>query len=403
MKKLVLIIALLAVALPSAQAQNNPYSIDDVCFEYFRMTESLVEDITNDAFDIANDALLRRAQEVGDQKARTLYWVERLKRACRVARPMEDRPVANAMVDKAREEVIAVARETGYSQYLYYAYELSENYYVNTRQEVKAQNLLQEMMDVASRDEDEYGLWQSQRYLAILYQRQNDLLNARKYLRKVIDTYTTTSSDLIRRQGLTRQCCDMGDTYLHATDSARYYYHMAGKYARTHGDTVRFYYCNAKLAALDKQQREYSSYRDYCLNDPNFPAMVLGGEPFFKCADAIIAGETLEEIAPKANLVPRRQQMLYLRDIAIAYGREDLSAWLGTKIILTLYRDISFLNDMKMEEISVLMDSSGMNAVLAREKRLITILWVVVGLLAAALIAEGVYLVSKTMKKNHNQ
>ena len=61
------------------------------------------------------------------------------------------------------------------------------------------------------------------------------------------------------------------------------------------------------------------------------------------------------------------------------------------------------LNDLKMEEISVLMDSSGMNAVLAREKRLITILWVVIGLLAAALIAEGFLLILKTKKKNHNQ
>lgn len=403
MKRLVLIIASLALALPSALSQNNPYGIDDVCFEYFRMTEILVDDLTNDAFEIANDALLRKAQELGDQKAVTLYWVGRLKRTCRVARPMKDRSVANEMVDKAREEVIAVARETGYSQYLYYAYELSQNYYVNTRQEVQAQKLLQEMMDVASRDEDEYGLWQSLRYLAVLYQRQNDLLNARKYLRRVIDIYTTTSSDMIRRQGLTRQCCDMGDTYLHGTDSARIYYRLAEKYARTHGDTLRFNYCKAQLAALDKQQREYRRYRDFCLSDAAFPAMVMEGEKFFNCADAIIAGESLDHITPLADIVSRRQQLLYLRDIAIAYGREDVAAWLGTKIILTLYGDISFLNDLKMEEISALMQSSSTNAAIAEEKRRILILWIFVILLASALSAAVAFIVLKIKKKNHNQ
>ena len=113
MKRFALILAVLALAFITVRAQNNPYAIDDICFEYFRMADTLVDDLTNDAFDIANDALLRRAQEVGDQKARTIYWVEKLKRACRVGRPMEDRPAANAMVDKARQEVIAVARETG--------------------------------------------------------------------------------------------------------------------------------------------------------------------------------------------------------------------------------------------------------------------------------------------------
>ena len=341
MKRLLLIVISLATVLSAAWAQNNPYAIDDVCYEYFKMSESLVDDLSNDAFDIANDAMLKRAQEVGDDKARTLHWVSKLKRASRIARTMKNRVEANRLVDRARLELMGVARETGYMQYFYYAFELAQNYYFNTRQNVHAQTLLQQMMETAANEGDEYGLWQSQRYLAVLYQRQNDLVNARKYLRRVINIYLNSNNPVIRRQSLTRQCCDMGDTYLHATDSARYYYHMAGKYARTHGDTVRFYYCNAKLAAVDKQQREYRSYRDYCLNDPSFPAMVLGGEPFFKCADAIIAGETLEEIAPKANLVPRRQQMLYLRDIAIAYGREDLSAWLGTKIILTLYRDIT--------------------------------------------------------------
>lgn len=83
MKRLTVILAVIAATFLPARGQNNPYGIDDTCFEYFRMAESLVPDLESDAFDYANEALLKRAQAVGDEKARTLHYVEKLKRTTR--------------------------------------------------------------------------------------------------------------------------------------------------------------------------------------------------------------------------------------------------------------------------------------------------------------------------------
>ena len=213
MKRLIIISAVLAFVFAPAMAQNNPYGVDDQCYEYFRMAESLINDLSNDAFNYANEALLKRATEVGDEKARTLHYVEKLKRECRVARLMENREEANARVEALRTETVSVALETGYTQYLYYAYSLSETYYVNTRQEVHAQAQLQDMLEIATQRGDEYGLWESHVYLAMLYQHQNDYFNTRKHLRIALSIFDSSEDESIRRQSVSRMCCDLSDTY----------------------------------------------------------------------------------------------------------------------------------------------------------------------------------------------
>ena len=141
------LILALAAALPCF-AEGNPYAIDQQCYEYFRMAENLVDDLSNNAFEVANDALLKRAVECADEKARTLHYVGLLKRTTRLNRHNPDRLAGNNAVEAARRQLMTVASETGYMQYFYYAYELAQTYYVNTRQEGHAQNLLQERIGV---------------------------------------------------------------------------------------------------------------------------------------------------------------------------------------------------------------------------------------------------------------
>ena len=78
----------LAAFLPLA-GQNNPYEIDDECYKYFQEAENAVTDVTSDAFEKANKKLLEAAAEKGDEKARTLYYVEELKRASRMGQYIE--------------------------------------------------------------------------------------------------------------------------------------------------------------------------------------------------------------------------------------------------------------------------------------------------------------------------
>lgn len=400
MKRLTVILLLLLAAVCSVRAQNNPYGIDNVCYEYFQICEGLVGETSNDAFEIAAAAFAKRAQEVGDRKALAILSTCKLKRTIRFAREAADRDKANESVEKQRRETMAVAQESGNTQYFYYAYELTQTYYINTRQEIHAQNLLAEMMDHAARNNDEYGLWQSQRYIAMLYLRQNDIYSARKYLRSVVDTWGKSSDSRIRRQSMTRPYCDLADTYHRGSDSARFYYNKAEETALTGPDTLRIIFYKAQLAALDGQFDKYKAYRDFCLEDDSFRVAFTGGVQTFRCIDALLADKPLNELTAEASRVGVRQQMIYLRDLAISRNRQDVAAWLGTNIISTLYADINRLNRLKIEETSAMMNDSQMKMMASRQKRVQTWLWIAVGLLAAGLAAA---IAALKTEKNKNK
>lgn len=400
MKRPVCIAVLICSTLISVFAQNNPYSIDDTCYEYYKMADKLVVDTNTDAFEIANNALLKRAQEVGDEKARTIFYVEKLKRVIRFARIEEDHQIGNEMVEKQRLETQQVSRETGFLQYFYYAQTLVQTYYINTRQEIHAMALLREMMDIAAREQNEYGLWQSNIYVAILYQRQNDIINARKHTRNAIDIYDNSSDPTIRRQSITRQCCDLADFYHENPDSARFFIRKAEETSLTHADTLRFRYYKALFAALDKDTETYSKHRDFCLSDQFMENMVAGSTHVLAYVDAILTKAPFEAVVPLAQRVASRPSMLYSRNLALAYNREDVAGWMGSFIIATLYRDISALNDIKTEEMSAMMHDSRLNLQIERQRTQILELWIAIAVMAVALLALSIYIATK---KNKNK
>jgi len=400
MKRPVCIAVLICSTLISVFAQNNPYSIDDTCYEYYKMADKLVVDTNTDAFEIANNALLQRAQEVGDEKARTLFYVEKLKRVIRFARIEEDHQIGNEMVEKQRRETQQVSRETGFLQYFYYAQTIVQTYYINTRQEIHAMALLREMMDIAAREQNEYGLWQSNIYVAILYQRQNDIINARKHTRNAIDIYDNSSDPTIRRQSITRQCCDLADFYHDNPDSARFFIRKAEETSLTHADTLRFRYYKALFAALDKDTETYSKHRDFCLSDQFMENMVAGSTNVLAYVDAILTKAPFEAVVPLAQQVKSRPSMLYSRNLALAYNREDVARWIGSFIIATLYHDLSALNDIKTEEMSAMMHDSRLNLQIERQRTQLLGLWIAIAVMAVALLALSIYIATK---KNKNK
>ena len=363
------LILALATALPCF-AEGNPYAIDQQCYEYFRMAENLVDDTSNNAFEVANDALLKRAVECGDEKARTLHFVGILKRATRLNRHNPDRLAGNNAVEAARRQLMTVASETGYKQYFYYAYELAQTYYVNTRQEGHAQNLLQEMLSLAQDKEDDYGLWQGERYIATLYHTQHDFRNSRRFFQEAIRIYERSQDPLIRRQSLTRVCCDLSETYPVGSDSARLYIRKAEETAYLHQDTLRCYYYKSQLAALDGKPDTYSYYRDYCLGDPNFAAVIKATPEYFECVEGIMANSvSAQEFGSKFQHVNYVQQMVFLRELALRKQRWDIATTAGNGVIQSLYSAISRMNDMRIEEVSAAHGNYELSAQLARQQK----------------------------------
>jgi hypothetical protein len=95
--------------------------------------------------------------------------------------------------------------------------------------------------------------------------------------------------------------------------------------------------------------------------------------------------------------------MLFLRTLAIVYNREDVVSWLGSWIILAFYTDISLNNNLKMEELTSSVQARQLTMTLNQQKRRNTILWIVIGILGAGLIATLVAFLLEKKKKHYKQ
>lgn len=394
--KVLLLLILPSAFLPLA-AQNNPYEIDDVCYECLRRAEDTVDDLDTDDFEQANARLLEQAIVRHDEKARTLYYVFALRRLCRkgeMAAP-EQRKKANEDVDLAFDVLRDVSRETGLTQYYYYSYDLAQNYYFTTRQVSRAFSLLDKMLDDSEQENDEYGQWQALRFLAQVYQQQSDILNTRRYLKQCLNLYHTTKDPTIRRQPVTRIYCDLADTYDFQDDSSRINYNMAIQEAQAHLDTLRCMYYQAQIAAFDKQVDEYQDRRNYCLNDPAFRSFFRTGPEMFSCVDAIVRHERPAQALLDTLYQPRQQQ--FIGRLAAEWGMHDLSLYMMRRRYEDMQSILSNINDMRLEEASGQYETYRLNRQL-REKdqevafatRLIAILTVI--MLVGALLFSLVHI-----------
>ena len=352
MRKLTTALFLLLTALWPLVAQNNPYGIDDRCYECLQEVERTVEILNTDEFEAANEQFMNLAVERNDEKARTLYYVFALRRLCAlgVNVPPEQRRQTNDAVDDAFDRLREVARETGLTQYYYYSYELAQNYYFNTRQVSTVFTLLDKMLIDSERENNDYGAWQALRFLAQVYQQQEDVVNTRYYLLQCLDLYETSRDSVIKREPVTRIYCDLADTYDFGTDSCRLFYNKALANAKTHLDTLRSTYYHAQLAAGDGLQDTYERRRDYCLADPAFPSFFRTGAEMFTCADYILQGEDPPPALVDTLSQPRQQQ--FIGWLAATNGHYGVANHLLQKRFLGMQSILSRINDMHLEEAS---------------------------------------------------
>lgn len=390
MYRLKLLTLTMFLAVATATAQNNPYDIDDECFKYFSKAEAAVNDFSTDEFEKANESLLQTAMAKGDQKARTLYYVGQLKRASRRGQkaPRSERDKWNPVVEDARSELVKVSKETGYPQYYYYSYELAQTYYFNTGQQIAGMTTLTEMMETAKAEDDEYGMWQCMRYISQLYQRDNDLYTARKYLRRVVDMHLKTNDSMILRQSITRPCCDLADTYPVASDSARFYYSLGERKGDLRADTLRIRYYKAQLAAYDRDFKAYRAHRDFCLKDKTFTSSFRTGDVLFKCVDKLIDGQlSLEKDKKQLDTLYLSQQKNYLASLAGRFYVWDVSSYMRNKQYDYLLGSISRMNDQRLDEVAAQYGNYLLNEELAAKSRQVNRITMLVTMLLGIMLA----------------
>ncbi len=359
-----LILLLLAAALP-LQAQNNPFGIDDECYEIYERVEGMVGTPT---FDATNAALYAKALEKKDKKAETLYYVQALKHLTHnPATPEND-----AAIDNARETLKKVAREYGFSQYYYYSYNLSQIYYYNSDRVERTVELVKEMQANALKDNDEYGVWSGDKFLAQLYIEQNDYVSAKKHILHALKLYNDATSEALRRQSPSRLYCDLAGTYPIGSDSARICIMKGLNASKQHLDTLRCQYYLARLSALDGRKAEYARLRNTVKADPQFDKMWSKGRLTFSLIDSVFDG-SIEERADEVfglNLL----EVKVIANLCELQGHKDLAFDLEKKLVVRLEQVLSTTNQSKLSELDVTMGKAALSADLAHKEKEISVI-----------------------------
>ena len=370
-------------------AQNNAYSIDDECYTLFLRTEAIAGTVTDDVFNQVNDSLLQTALAKNDKKAQVLYYVERLKHATRTT------PKDETRILKAFEELKTMALTNNYKQYYYYAYELVQNYYYNSGQTITTIELLQEMQAYALKNSDAYGIWYSSRYLVSVYLALNDYVSAKKYVLQAIKIYNETDDPTVKRQSITRSYCDLSDTYPVGSDSMKICIQKAMELCIHNYDTLRCNFYLAVISAMEKDEKSYAKYRDYCLNDDYLNSISPSARTMFHLIDDIINGTINDKEFEEIEVLSTMREMKFVVNITEIYGYEHTAFLLEKHLMELTEKHYSQFNQMHMAEIDSKMENNLLSANLEQKSRQlattslilsIVVVVVLLGLLAFAYI-----------------
>ena len=389
-KRLIACIILFAAALPRLWAQHNPYDIDDLCYVYFQEAERLTG---LEGFAKANESLLKTAIEVGDKKAQTLYYVEKLKNETALRKNKEQvSKKDDEVVLGAMEELKKMAKALGYPQYYYYAYDLTQNYFYNHGQEVQTMELVQQMRQIAISEHDDYGMWMSNRYMVSLYVAENDYVSAKPYIEEAIETWLRSSDPTIRRQSAARLYCELANTYPIGHDSVRINVGKAEEVAKQFMDTLRCEYHKAKLAAYDQDIEAYEKSKDYCLKDLFALSKISSSaEHMFKIIDTLVYSASPN---PQADVTPMKdhlREVKYVANIAENYGYKDLAFDIEKNLVSLHEAQISKANQSRITEYDARLGNDLLSArveeeILRSQRAAHAVMYLIIAILAGVLI-----------------
>ena len=253
----------------SLRAQNNPYDLDDECYESFIRLRGAVGTADYDRIRDEHMALCMRKK---DYKAEVIGYTMDLENASQLK---DDK-----LMLKAVEETKSIARQYGFPQYYYHAYSRMMSYYFNKNGAYSAQaiEVLREMNRKAVEEKSDYGLWLSQRMLGEAYVATGDLSAAKSYFMEAVRIYDKTRDPVLLRQSESRVFSSLGECYLTSLDSASYYMQIAIEKAKVQDDTLRVWNRQMPLLLSNGDVASFRKLGSVALRNTvfvrRFPAMV---------------------------------------------------------------------------------------------------------------------------------
>lgn len=330
MRYILILALLLGIGIPSC-GQNNPYGINDECYRLFLLAN---QNQANRIGLVYADSIIAIGQANNDAKAVCIgrSAVLNCKRSGGTTNEMSE----------AAQNLRNEAEKSGYSQYLYYAYNIEINELLDNGHRNRALKLADECYKKATEKDDHYGIYISHLNSMEINYARNDIAGARREARKAIN-YFLSNKDLVDTKTVSSTFCVLASTYTtERNDSCRYYLGQALDYSKTQEDTIMTYSFYARRCAVEHNKEEFDKYYEllqgydyHSRNETNARILAVYNE--------IFNGDLAEAERIANTIGPEEDRLKSLQRIAIE--REDYQASLR-------YSDsiIQFLIDSKHAE-----------------------------------------------------
>lgn len=390
--KRVLLLLVISVAFLPLKA-GNPYKIDEACYQLMLKAE---EAVNTPEFAALNEQFRNLSRQKGDKKAETLSYVLEMRNFTRhPSSPENDRAV-----DAAQQRLMASARQNGYSQYDYFAYQLAMNYYHNNGQAERMVALANEMREKALAEHNEYGLWQGDCYLAKQYIAQNDYVTAKAYILQAIQTWESSDDPTVVKQPVTRLYTDLSDCYPVGSDSVRINVEKALRSSPRVADTTLCYYYFARICAVDLDRAGYEKYRDFCLQDNRLNAIGLERR-LLDLIDAAFDGTILDR-QDEIRRLRYTREVKVLANVCENLGYKELAFSMEKQVVNRVESLLSASNQSRLAELDVALGKAAVTADLQSKNEQVSrfrtvALLLLLFLLAGALVFSWLYI--RNLKK----
>lgn len=398
LKAYLLLIAILIPFVSSGQSRDKD-GISEACHEYYLKAS---EAVGTQEFHQLNEKLLRAAKENGDPNAELQYYVLNLWHLCRGSSIQQ--------VMDAADQVWAKSKLIGSDKYYFNAYSRAALYLTDVEpNEDLVIQLMSKMLVDAQEMNSEYGIYEANRYLSILYRRRNELLASRKYAIAAYNIYVNSSDPTIKSESIIiRSLIDCSETYPPHSDSIRFFLDEARRLSQVAIDSMRCDYADSKFYAIAKDKEKYEYYKQRSKSNPGFFSRYYPeGVDVFSAADAAFSGDwkTFREHADKLSA---QADLKFLCELTESFEKFDLTAKYSREMIELFIEYISNNDKGLLDELSVKLGniqlSTELNATTHRLMNARTTLIVVsIALFLFIILAFALYVVKSRMHERKNQ
>ena len=259
----------------------------------------------------------------------------------------------------------------GQLQFYFNAYTRAAMYLTDIEHdEFAVMDLIKRMLVDAKDLNSEYGIYEGNRYLSLIYWQKGDYVNSRRYALNAYKVYANTTDPIIKNETvIIRPLLELSETYHIDNDSTRLFLDEAEKIAAVPIDSLRCCYHESRYYARKGDMKTYAKYRDEVKSSTRYYKRYYPkGDLMYQTTEAAAKGDWdtfRNNVAQFNNAI----DLKYFSELASLYKNDAALAFVETKLVDILYYSLAESHGNNVDQFAALMGNTELSNTLSATER----------------------------------